>query len=155
MYAGIVLIVVGVVLLIASAAAIRKKVDSYQLPSFGTGAKAIAVIGVALLATVPATVLSDTVAKESVEITFYDDGFAVKAPMFDNRFHYSDIQDCRIEKNFDRGARIYGYAGPDICSGKWNNGLFGTYELAMYTCVKDVIAFSEGGAMYAFNLHDI
>lgn len=151
---GIAFIIAAVAVITLSTVLIVKKGDSYELPSFGTGAKVAAVIAVAVLVTVPSAVLSDTVFGESVNVTFDDTGVTVTAPMFDHHFNYDDIEDCRLEQDFDRGHRVYGYATGTICSGKWNNSMFGDYELASYTSVHTCIVLSVGGNIYAFNLSD-
>lgn len=151
---GIALIIASVVIIILSTVWMVKKGDTYELPSFGTGAKVAAIVAVAVLVTVPSAVLADTVFGESVNVTFDDTGVTVTAPMFDHHFSYDEIEDCHLEQNFDRGHRVYGYATGTICSGKWNNGMFGDYELATYTAVHSCIVLSVGGHIYAFNLSD-
>ena len=87
----------------------------------------------------------------AVSLEFGESGFTVKAPMFNHSFDYSEIEGLTYDSDFDKGIRVFGYGGSDICSGKFKNDSFGKYELASYTDVKPCIVFSVYGEMFAFN----
>lgn len=113
-----------------------------------------AVISVAVLIPIPVACMLDDSGNE-VTVTFNEDSFTVKAPMFDHTFSYKDVNGLALEENFEKGKRIYGYATSEISSGKYRNSLFGEYELASYSKVTPCITFSVNGNMYAFNQTDI
>ena len=61
------------------------------------------------------------------------------------------MDDCQYFEDFPKGKRIMGYQDTNVSSGRYNNSLFGDYELASYSKVRPCIAISVGGEMYAFN----
>lgn len=111
-------------------------------------------ISVAVLIPIPVAFMLDDSGNE-VTVTFDEDSFTVKAPMFDHTFSYNDVGGLAFEENFEKGKRIYGYATSEISSGKYRNSLFGEYELASYSKITPCITFSVNGNMYAFNQEDV
>ena len=91
----------------------------------------------------------------AVSLEFGESDFTVKAPMFNHTFSYSEVAGLTYDSDFDKGTRVFGYGGSDICSGKFKNDSFGKYELAAYTNVKPCIVFSVNGDMFAFNQKSI
>lgn len=91
----------------------------------------------------------------AVSLEFGESDFTVKAPMFNHTFSYSEVAGLTYDSDFDKGIRVFGYGGSDICSGKFKNDSFGKYELAAYTNVKPCIVFSVNGDMFAFNQKSI
>ena len=88
---------------------------------------------------------------EVVTVEFLDDGFHLKAPMVDESFDYSSIEDLGYDEHFEKGSRQWGYGTPTISSGTFKNAQFGKYTLASYTKVDPCIFFLYKGSYYAFN----
>lgn len=107
---------------------------------------------VAAVSLVPTTVLmTEYTLSESVDVTVGDTSFTVKAPMFDHTFSYEEIDEIQYIEDFNKGTRKWGYNTGTICSGKYQNDMFGDYQLAAYKNVRPCIAISVKGEMYAFN----
>ena len=107
---------------------------------------------VAAVSLVPTTVLmTEYTLSESVDVTVGDTSFTVKAPMFDHTFSYEEIDEIQYIEDFNKGTRKWGYNTGTICSGKYQNDMFGDYQLAAYKNVRPCIAISMIGEMYAFN----
>ncbi len=148
---GLVLLGVSIVLMLAPMFTGMNK--GSPLPSWSKGTR-IAVVAVALiLAVVPFMYIvgGGIGTTNSVDVSLDDDSFTVKAPMFDHTFSYSEVDDCQFMYDFDKGKRVMGFYSETISSGRYNNDLFGNYQLAAYTEVTPCIAFSVDGEMYAFN----
>ena len=146
---GLILMGVGIAVIFIPLASGFKK--GKPVPSGTPSKKAAIAVLAAAIAIVPPVYILSLGDSASVDIAFGDDGFSVRAPMFDHTFEYDEIDGCSYYEDFDKGVRKMGYGTSEICSGHFKNDLFGDYELASYTKVRPCIAISVGGEMYAFN----
>lgn len=94
---------------------------------------------------------SINMASGTVTVDLGDNSFTVKAPMFNETFTYSEIDELEYDPDFDKGDRMGGYGTPTISSGKYKNAQFGTYRLASYTKVDPCVWIKYHGSYYAFN----
>lgn len=136
----------------------ERKIRNVRIPleKRSPNTKGAVIVLISILVLLPLPVLGTLNADgNEIAVTFREDSFSVKGPMFDHTFHYKDVDVLALEENFEKGKRIYGYATSKLCSGKFNNSMFGGYYLASYTKVIPCIVFSVDGTMYAFNQADI
>lgn len=153
LWIGLSLLAVSVALMVAVfiVSFTKKKIEK-PLPTMDSIRAFSIILLVTAASIVPTTVfLSDGITSESVDVTLDETSFTVKAPMFDHTFSYSEIDDIQYFDDFDKGTRKMGYNDGRISSGKYNNSMFGDYQLASYSSVRPCIAISVGGDMYAFN----
>ena len=129
----------------------RKPEKKRSLPLMTPSKRALTVILVSAIALIPSMYMFESEGTGSVEITMDDEGISVKAPMFDHRFLYEDIDGCEYYEDFPKGSRVMGYADGTIASGTFKNDMFGRYQLASYVKISPCIAISCDGEMYAFN----
>ncbi len=116
--------------------------------------KMLVFVAVSILAIAPSFYLLNNVDnQEAVTVEFMDDGFSVRAPMVDETFLYSAVEDLGIDPDFDKGRRMMGYGTTEVCCGKFRNAVFGDYRLASYTKVDTCIFFFYEGGYFAFNLY--
>ena len=152
LWIGISLLVAAIVIMVIIFIITFTKKIERPLPTMDS-IKAFSIILVVTAASIiPTTVfLTDGFSSESVDVALDETSFTVKAPMFDHTFSYDEIDDIQYFDDFDKGARKMGYSDGKICSGKFNNSMFGDYQLASYSSVRPCIAISVGGDIYAFN----
>lgn len=147
-------IVIGLVLIAISSVIILipfvyHRNDAYEPPPVGN---MNAISGVTLVCiTCLAAPFISMGSSDSVTVTFGEESFTVSAPMFDHSFRYDDIVEHELDKDFDKGSRVWGFGTPFIMSGTFENGEFGRYELASFAKVDYCIVISVGGEIYAFN----
>ncbi len=149
---GIILMAAGTILMVLPFA--KGAAKGSPVPNWSRGKRIVVVAAFTLLTAVPFAFVMDGGAgsmSNSVDISLGDDSFTVKAPFFDHSFSYDEIDDCQYFEDFQKGRRVMGYSDGTISSGRYDNDLFGRYELASYTKIKPCIAISVGGEIYAFN----
>ncbi len=152
-------LIIGLVLTVASVGLMllpfaKGATKGSRLPAWPRSKRIAAVAVFTLLTIVPFAFVMDGGAgsmSNSVEVSMDEEGFTVKAPFFDHRFSYDEVDDCQYFEDFPKGKRVMGYYDGTISSGKYENDLFGRYELASYSKIRPCIAISIGGEMYAFN----
>ena len=155
---GILLIMLSVVfILIPIAFFNEEKIRKIRIP-FRDSSPAVKsvlalLVSVTVIIPIPIACIMDQDGND-VTVTFGDDSFTVRAPVFDYTFRYEDVKELTFEENFEKGKRVYGFATSKISSGKYSNSSFGDYYLASYSKVSPCITFSVNGTMYAFNQID-
>ena len=154
---GILLIVLSVVFILIPIAFFNEKIRKIRIP-FRDSSPAVKsvlalLVSVTVIIPIPIACIMDQDGND-VTVTFGDDSFTVRAPVFDYTFRYEDVKELTFEENFEKGKRVYGYATSKISSGKYSNSSFGNYYLASYSKVSPCITFSADGTMYAFNQID-
>lgn len=155
---GILLIMLSVVfILIPIAFFNEEKIRKIRIP-FRDSSPAVKsvlalLVSVTVIIPIPIACIMDQDGND-VTVTFGDDSFTVRAPVFDYTFRYEDVKELTFEENFEKGKRVYGFATSKISSGKYSNSSFGDYYLASYSKVSPCITFSADGTMYAFNQID-
>ena len=101
---------------------------------------------------IPAFMMTDVFGDGNINVNVTDDYVSVEGPMFKYReFNYDEIDECWLDKNFEKGKRINGYGTSNIKSGHFENSSFGRYMLASYAKVTPCIVISMDGEIYAFN----
>ena len=154
---GILLIVLSVVFILIPIAFFNEKIRKIRIP-FRDSSPAVKsvlalLVSVTVIIPIPIACIMDQDGND-VTVTFGDDSFTVRAPVFDYTFRYEDVKELTFEENFEKGKRVYGFATSKISSGKYSNSSFGDYYLASYSKVSPCITFSADGTMYAFNQID-
>ena len=146
-----VLILVSVAFLLVPLA-LKERGRKHQFVERSKTTKVLVFATVSIVAIVPTFYfMSMEDNSEAVVVEFGEDSFHIKAPMVDLTFKYEDVSDIGIDPDFDKGSRIWGYGTTNICSGKFQNAVFGKYTLASYTKVTPCVFFTCDGEYYAFN----
>ena len=87
-----------------------------------------------------------------VNAVLESDHLHVDAVMVDENIAYTDIDSVELRDNMDYGSRVGGYGGTDYLSGKFRNGEFGNYRLAVHKNVSECIVVHHQGSVLVFNL---
>jgi len=153
MVPGLILIIASIVLMLVPLL-IKDRAKRRVFKERSRNSKVLVFVAVSVLAIAPSFYILNSVDnQEAVTVEFMDDGFRVRAPMVDETFLYSAVEDLGIDPDFDKGRRVMGYGTTEVCSGKFRNDVFGDYRLASYTKVDTCIFFSYEGGYFAFNLY--
>jgi len=132
--------------------ALKEKGKAHVYTEKSKGYKVAVLLTASLVAIGPSIyLLNSDFSSEAIQIEYGDDSFRIQAPMVDKMFDYSKVEDLGIDPNFDKGSRVWGYATTKICSGTFNNAVFGNYTLASFVDVKPCVFFTYEGKYYAFN----
>ena len=152
---GIIVLVAGIIVSIYPIVTMEKGVAREFVPK-STGAKVGLFIVTVAACLVPSALLDQMdFTTDSVTVEFGDDGISLGAPFVATKtFAYDKIEELELDPDFDKGRRIMGYGTPYICSGTFENEVFGKYTLMSYTKVKPAVFFLYDGRYYAFNQAD-
>lgn len=150
---GILILIVSILVLLYPMRYLNDKIVDKKIvfENASDRVKIITCAIVSILVTIPILVADNCSSSVAVDVTFGEEEFSVRAPMFDYTFSYSDVEEVRLDSDFDRGIRVYGFGTSVISSGLFKNDQFGRYHLASYTKISSCIVFSVNGDMYAFN----
>lgn len=148
----IVLIVVSLILFMMPVRLMSEKYRNKlkDLPAVSSKKTWAPLMAVTVVAVVPCGyMLMDTVTGVSVE---YDDyRIVITAPMFKATLDRSKISEHSYVDVFTKGSRVNGFADGTMCTGTFNNNLYGNYQLAAFAKVSPCITLKCDGTYYAFN----
>ena len=150
---GIAVLIIAIAFVFVPIVKVETAMETPFVPK-SAGKKVALFIAVTMLALVPCVLVENSdLGNDAVTVEF-GDRLHVEAPLVNEYFDYSKIEQLGYDEDFDKGSRIFGYGTPYICSGTFENAQFHRYTLMSYTQVSPCIYFLYEGQYYAFNQAD-
>ena len=123
------------------------------LPRMSTIGAFITIMLVASMSVVPTTYLliDGEHSTEHVTVTFFDDNFSVRGPLYYYVFSYDDVEGAILKGGMEIGVHKSGYDGRLIYSGSFYSNELGNYSMTAFKSVDHYVVYKVHGNTYVFN----